>query len=444
MWLKQRFLDSAFCGVFNFRTEEAKVRCMMLMNCVLANIAGTFISGALYTAFLAENGIDIVRVGIISFIPSFSWILSIFSPLAMSRLRKRQKVLFFNDVVYYVTVVLGTTIMPLFVEDSTMKTIWFAVFLFIGNACNAILGNGASAWILRFIPKNHREMNTFTAYNNLTGQICATITGILSSVAAAAVAASGNQFWLLFALRMVAFVLYFIGMVLLYLVPKEKSLEVLPQKVLPHHVLTEPLKYRPFVLTALISILWSFNGNLHAGTYDYFLLETVKIPIYFLYISSVVAMAAGLLLTGFFKRIVDRISPYRMVMYGIGVYAVLEAVYAFIAPGRIQLYAVCATISGVLGVGFSMGFNSLFYLKVPEDVNKDIFATFWNLAANVMGFLGAALGTYLLSVFEAHGVYCIGGMEFYSSQLLCMIKSACFVLTLIYVAKVTPRLLGER
>lgn len=443
MRLKQCFLDSAFCGVFNFRTEESKVRCMMLMNCVLANIGGAIISGALYTAFLAENGIDIVRVGIISFIPSFSWILSIFSPMVMSRLRKRQKVLFWNDMVYYVTIVLGTTIMPLFVEDSTTKTIWFAVFIFIGNASNAILGNGYSGWSLRFIPKD-RALNTFTAYNNLVGQICATTTGILSSVAAAAVAASGNQFWLLFALRMVAFVLYLIGMVLLFLVPKEKPLEVLPERVLPHHVLTEPLKHRPFVLTALITILWTFIGSLHAGTYDYFLLETVKIPIYFLYISSVVAMTAGLLLTGFFRRIVDRISPYRMVLYGVCLYALLEVTYGFITPGRIQLYVLCAAINGVLTVAFSMGYNSLFYLRIPEDCNKDTFSAFWHLAANVAGFIGAALGTYLLSTFERHGVYRLFGMDFYSSQLLCFIKGGCLALMLIYVARITPRLMEQQ
>ena len=444
MRMKQLFLNSAFCGVFNFRSEESKVRCMMLMNCVLANIGGAITGGALYTAFLAENGIDIVRVGIISFIPSLSWLLSIFSPMVMSRLRKRQKVLFFNDVVYYVTIVLGTTIMPLFVEDSTAKTIWFAVFIFIGNACNAILGNGYSGWSLRFIPKKQRELNTFTAYNNLVGQICATTTGILSSVAAAAVAASGNQFWLLFVLRLVAFVLYFIGMVLLYLVPKEKPIEVLPKRVLPHHVITEPMRHRPFVLTAIISILWSFICNLQAGTYDYFLLETVKIPIYFLYISSVVAMGAGLLLTGFFRRIVDRISPYRMVMYSLVIYAILETTYGFIAPGRMYLYAVCAAVGGVLSVGFSMGFNSLFYLKIPEEGNGDIFATFWNLAANVAAFLGAALGTFLLSIFETHGVYGFFGMNFYGSQLLCILKGGCFVLMLIYVLKVTPLLMEAK
>ena len=68
MTLKERFLYSDFHRVFNYKTPESKGRTLLLWNCAIANVANAVIVGALYTAFLAENGIDIVRVGIISFI----------------------------------------------------------------------------------------------------------------------------------------------------------------------------------------------------------------------------------------------------------------------------------------------------------------------------------------------------------------------------------------
>ena len=118
------------------------MRTLQLINTPTGNIAHALTNGALYTAFLAENGIDIVRVGIITFIPYITWLLSFFSPLILSKFRMRQKVLLFNDTMYYVCVVLATTVMPKIVQDPGQKTFWFAVFLFVGNLVNALFGSG--------------------------------------------------------------------------------------------------------------------------------------------------------------------------------------------------------------------------------------------------------------------------------------------------------------
>ena len=65
------------------------------------------------------------------------------------------------------------------------------------------------------------------------------------------------------------------------------------------------------------------------------------------------------------------------------------------------------------------------------------------LAFVVGAFLGSALGTAILSIFEKHGVYSIFGMDFYGSQLLCMVKVVCFIAAFCYVMKVSPRLMAK-
>ena len=60
---------SEFSMVYNLRDEESKGRVLLLLNTILVNILNVAITGAFYTTFLAANGIDIVQVGIISFIP---------------------------------------------------------------------------------------------------------------------------------------------------------------------------------------------------------------------------------------------------------------------------------------------------------------------------------------------------------------------------------------
>ena len=268
MKLKERFLASDFHRVFNYKTPESKGRSLILWNCALSNIGSAIISGALYTAFLVENGIDIVRVGIISFIPYLSWMLTLFSPIIMSKFKKRRGVMLFQSSFYYICVVLATTIMPLLVEDAAAKTIWFAVFLFLGNAVNALLGPGASAWQIHFIPEG-RDLNVFMHYNNLVSLVLGNATSIISSTVADAVAASGHQFQLLFWLRIGAFVLLMIASYLIYGLPKEYPYLESTQRVQLRQILTEPLRHRPFLQTMGVVAFWNIASCLNSGTFSY-------------------------------------------------------------------------------------------------------------------------------------------------------------------------------
>ena len=53
-------------------------------------------------------------------------------------------------------------------------------------------------------------------------------------------------------------------------------------------------------------------------------------------------------------------------------------------------------------------------------------------------FIGSALGTWVLSLLEAHGVFNIVGMDFYGSQLLCILKFSFFIGIFLFLKKVTP------
>lgn len=439
MAFKNRFYNSDFHRVFNFKTEETKGRSVILLNSLLANIANAFITGALYTAFLAENGIDIVRVGIISFIPYISWALSVFSPMLLAKIRRRQRMMLCVDFVYYISLIVATTIMPLFVEDPLKKTIWFAVFTFIPHALNALLGSGYTAWMLRFIPEG-RDLNVFTAYNNMVALVFGNAAGLIASVAATVLAASANQYWFLFWIRMASAVLFLVGSCVLYLTPKDVALE-LPKKVpTPLHVITEPIKHKPFLLTALITVGWGITVSMNANTFSYYLLETVRVPIIYIYFGSLASVLGGIFLSGIFRKLTDLISPYWMVAVFAGLYGVFEILYVFVAPGRVDLYVFLVITSGLLGVGFSMGYNSLFYLNLPKDGNKDLFAIFWNMVSNIACFVGAALGTWLLAIFERQGTYRFFGEQVYGSQLICFIKIFMFFGVACFVAKIAPQL----
>ena len=439
MSLSERYKKSDFYRVFNFKSKASTVCTLQLINTPTGNIAHALTSGALYTAFLAENGIDIVRVGIITFIPYITWLLSFFSPMILSKFRMRQKVLLFNDTLYYVCVVLATTIVPRLVSDPGQKTMWFAVFLFLGNLVNALLGSGCSSWIARFVPEG-KDLNTFTAYTNLLMLISLNGAGILASVAASALEGSPNLMTLLFWLRIVAFVLFMGGSLMLYLIPRDEPLDEKEVSVKVLDIIREPVRCKPFFYTSMIVVLWGIISSLNSGTYSYYLLETAKVPLWYQYISSVAGAVGGILLSGVFRKLTDRTSPYWVVGFFIAVFLGMEFFYVMVGPNTIPLYVVLSVLWGFVNVGFSMGYNSLFYLKIPKGANKDLYATFWNMIAAVASLVGAAGGTALLSVFEKRGMVPVFGHEFYGSQVLCMVKACMLAGMLLYMVKMTPRL----
>ena len=245
-----KFRDTDFYRLYNLKDEKIRGRAMILANVLCYSIGNIFVSGTFQTAFLAANGIDIVRVGIISFIPYIAWALSVFSPMLLAKVRRRQRMLFCVDLVYYTSLIVATTVMPLFVKDPTAKTIWFAVFTFIPHAINALLGTGYTSWMLRFVPEG-RDVNVFTAYNNMVALVCGNATALIASGVATVLAAGENSYWFLFWIRIASAVTFLIGSAILYLTPKEIPTPP-PEKVpTPLQVLTVPVRYRPSCLRRL-------------------------------------------------------------------------------------------------------------------------------------------------------------------------------------------------
>ena len=432
MKIGNRFRNSDFCQVFNFRTEESKGCSMLLALNVLQAIGGAITSGALYAAFLAENGIDIVRVGIISFIPYISWILSLFSPMVLAHIKNRKRALLINHVFFCVMVFLATTIMPLLVEDSLSKTIWFAVLLFIGYSSDALIGSGTTAWTLHFIPKG-RALNVYVSYSNTLSNIMSTVTGIGGGVVATALAASGNQLWFLFWLRILAFVLFLLSGLLILVVPKINFKNSEIQQVKPQHVITKTLGYRPFLTIVILQVAWTMSTALNGSTFTYYIVETVKAPLWCTYLGSVSGMLFSMLFLQKLRKVMDRTSPFYIMTLFMIVFTCAEVLYVFVHPNTMPLFCALVTVSGVASVGFNLGFGCLFYQHLPEGSNKDTFAVCWDLSRNMAALVGSVVGTWILAQFEARGVLRLGDWTFYGSQMICFIKIFCFGGVLMYV-----------
>ena len=90
MRMLARLKDSRLHFLFNLKDEKAKGRCVMLTSSLLTSLVSILTGGLFYTSFLIANGIDLVKVGIISFVPFIANLFSVFSPSILERFEKRR------------------------------------------------------------------------------------------------------------------------------------------------------------------------------------------------------------------------------------------------------------------------------------------------------------------------------------------------------------------
>lgn len=442
MSLRNRFRYSAFYRIFNCKDALGKGRCVLLVNTFLANIANIFVSGVFNTAFLALHGIDIVRVGIIAFIPYIAGALSLLSPMIVARFKRRRGILLFNHIFFYLCTVLATTIMPLFVEGNGQRTLWFGIFNFIAHAVNALLGNGSAAWHIRFVPEGE-DRNTYLAYHNLLGALVSTAVAVVSSLVADSLAGSPQQGQIINILRYVALAVFVISGLQLYLIPKEFPYPQTGTRIRLLDIFTVPIRARKFMLTALIVMMWNFTGNLNSSTWTYFALNTIKVNYMTTYTFMVVYTLGFTLLMNPWRRLINRYSWHRVLFYIVVILALMEFFIAFATPTTHWVYITVSIIQGTVSVGHTLVFASLFYIHLPKDANTDLFNTFWSLASNMSVLAGSVLGTWFLSLLEPHGPWNLFGLPFYGSQFLVWIKCVLFLGVSVYLRAVTPHIREE-
>jgi len=428
-----RCIDPIYRAVFNRKEEKGRSRRYLLAAALFNDFAGVFISGSFYTGFLSQNGIDIVKVGIIAFIPYITWVFGLLCPTIMHRFKRRKGILLFNHYFYYACVILATTVMPKFVIDPTARTVWFAVLLFIGNTVNALFCGGASAWHIHFVPTDDTQRTAYLSVTYLLRNATGMVVVVVASLLTDALEGSQKQLAVLTAMRYISFGLMCITGVLNYLLPPEYPYK-LSKAIRLRDVMVKPVRHRYFLMCVGIIALWNMITCCNASTWSYYILNTVGIKYLLTYTGSIVTAIANPLTVGWWRHKMHQYGTLRVLMCNVMVSSLMELLIGFTAPGEYWMYVFIpvSVIQGLNTVGAQLVFGNLFYLCLP-DKDTDIYSTFWSFSGNVVVLVGQLLGTGFIAWSEKQGTVPFLGMNMYGSQLLVWIKFVAFALMAYYV-----------
>ena len=409
-----RLRQSAFFELFHFGDDLAKGRSCMLLSAMLVSVINWLTTGLFYTSFLMTNGIDIVNIGILTFVPFIANCFSIFSPSILERFQKRKGLLAGSRIIYYTLNILGITVLPRFVSDPTLKMTLFVLLVFAANIINALFSSGYSVWQVKFIPDEVRA--DYFSLNQLITAFIGCGAALLSGMVADALAGSAYETTIIIVFRCLAYGLGLLDVLILSL-PKEYPYSRSNDLPRLRHIITKPFTHKKFAITMGIVFVWTFCINAPQSTLNYYLINDVGVSYFFIYVINMFYpffLMAFLPLWNRFLRVKGWFTTFAI---GGILLCPTSLMYSCVtASNFIWLLPTLRLIQHFIGVGCNVAYANMAFINLPEEDQTNYIA-FHTLVVNIASFLGMMLGTSFVAAFPDILVT-LFGLKFTNVQLL--------------------------
>ena len=435
MKLRQR-LSAWNAGMFGFGEERARGRSCMMISAVFEHMISSLSTGVFYTSFLMINGIDLVNIGIIAFVPYIANCFSIFSPSILERFKKRKGVLAAARIAVHTLNLLGITVLPNFVHDPGARVAWFVVLVFLSNIINGLFSSGYSVWQVNFIPENVRA--DFFSIRIFVQSLVGNIFALCSSILADALIGSAYEQTVIIAFRYLAYGLGLLDVLILSL-PKEYPYAQTTAKPRLRDIVVKPFRHKKFVLTVGIVFIYTFCNNVPAGSLNYYLLNNIGIAYTFIYFISVLYplfLAFGLPL---WKRLIGRVGWFKTFAISELTLFPTYVMYAFVTRNNyLWLWFALRLMQHLFGIGAGVSNANMLYINLPKE-DQTNYSAFHTLATNIAAFLGMMAGTGFIAAFPDLALP-FAGMEFTNVQVLLLVQAFGALLVPLAIFKFLPKL----
>ncbi len=436
MKLLRRLQGARFFTLFNFHNELAKGRSCMLLSNAIVSVISWLTTGLFYTSFLMANGIDIVKIGILTFVPFIANCFSVFSPSILERFARRRLLLAGSRVAYYALNILGITVMPLFVSDPALKMTLFVVRVFAANIVNALFTSGYQVWQVNFIPDAVRA--EYFSTNTLVTSFIGCGAALASSLVADALAATPYQDTIIVIFRYVAFALALLDVAIISS-PKEYPYKKSGDLPRLRDIVTKPLHHKKFALTMMLVFAWTFCINVPLSSLNYYLINDVGVSYSFVYIIN---MFYPFFLVAFLplgKKIIRRVGWFKAFAVGAMLHIPTNLMYScVVAANYTWLMPTVRLTQHLFGVLMNVAYANMVYINLPE-TDQTNYVAFHTLTVNIASFLGMMAGTGFVAAFPDIVVRVLG-LSFTNVQMLLWVEALGQLLVPLAVLKLLPKI----
>ena len=400
--------------LFNLRDVYAKGRSCMLLSAALVSMITWLSTGLFYTSFLSANGINIVEVGILSFIPLIANCCSIFTPSILERFKKRRWILTFSRVIYYTLNLLGITVMPRFVHDPTIRMYAFIGIVLTANIINSLFTGGYAVWHVNFIPVSVRA--EYFSYSTLITNFLGIGTSLLASVIADSLSGSPYEQTIIILLRLIAYVLAIIDVIILAL-PKEFPYQHDSGRPKFSDIIVKPFKHKRFALTMLIVACYTFFMNITPASLNYYLLNEVGVEYTVISVINFFYPVFLALFLPFWKKRIYKLGWLKTFALGEVLHIPTTLLYSCVTSANyLWILPVVRLTQHFIGVGRNVAYANMLYINLPKK-DQTNYVSFHTLILNISAFLGSSLGTGFVAALGDYRLR-VSDLDFCNVQIL--------------------------
>ncbi|MBO4217596.1 MAG: hypothetical protein J5940_06600 [Clostridia bacterium] len=450
--VKRRYNNSILGILFSGKTDGAKGRRCMLASSLLSSAIANITGGIFYSGFLVGYGINIVNIGIISFVPTLATLLSLFSPFILDRIAKRKWVLAGARIFYYALTLLGILVIPHIFEENLSRVLAITILMSFAAGVNALFGQGYSAWHMNFLPDSIRGDYLLT--NSCIAAFTSGLFALVVAVVTDSLAGSPRQLEIIILLRIIAFALAVLD-VLVLLLPKEYEYKQTTEKPRLRNVFTIPLKNKKFSLTILMCVIWYLFSNCHAAVINTWLLQDMEISYTLITFINFTYFFFFLFFSKMWRKFINKLGWIKALSFSAVITGVTYITYSFLTKNNSFTITIFGSVVAVnvfffivrhmqhvTGIVTNLCMGNMPYINTPDSDRVSYFS-FYAVAVNITSFISQLLGTGFVSIMKDRALT-IFGHDFTALPILLMITGAGQILTGIIVFILTPKLTPDQ
>ena len=426
---------SSFRILFNFKDELAEGRCYNQINQILSSIIANLTGGVFYARFLLLNGINIVNVGIMAFVPYIASFISLLSPWILNHFKKRKAILAVFSVFYYVINILGITLLPKLVQDERSRLLWFIVIIFVSSVFSYIRGNGYGVWFINFLPEEKLRFDYFAIQTNLNYLIGQSFT-LLIAFLADRVRDTPAEPAVINGIRYVALLLAFVDVFILCK-PREYPYTKTMRKNRAADIAALFMRNKAYLRTMAVIFFCTFINSMPSGVLYYHLINHVGIPSSFTYLINLLYCFYLYIFLPHWNGKIQKHGWFKTYIFSTWLLVPVHIMYACVTQQNyVWLFLLLRLIQHYVGMGREITFSNFPYINLPEN-DRDYFITFQGLGTSLSTGLGTLMGTGIVS-WIGSGSWMFLGHTFTAVPILLLIEAAGTAFIAILVTKIRP------
>lgn len=400
--------------LYNRSDEMAKGRSVMLFEAATTNVLQWLTSGLFYTGFLMLYGVDLVNIGIITFVPYIAACFGVFSPSILERFPKRRWLLAGGRLVYYTLNILVITVLPGLVANPTLR-LWLIVgCVFTANVANALFSSGYSVWHVHFIPESIRA-EYFSTTSAIVNFVSISIS-LCSALLADALKSSPYHAVILIGVRYFA---YALGLINVFVLTRPKEYPYPRTESAPRlgHILQKPFRHPRFALTMLIVFLYTFFNSVPMSSLNYYLINGVGVGYTLINLINLAYPFILVLFMPLARRLIRAHGWFSTFAVAVLLLTPTSLMYSCVtSQNYLWLLPMLRILQHLIGVVQNISYANMPFINLP-DSDQTNYIAFHLLVVNGATFLGMMTGTTFVGLIGDDAVH-LFGMAFTGVQML--------------------------